>query len=405
MKKSALIARAVGVFVLTITLGVGVHLVSPSWAVPSYPTWAEVQAAKNNVTKKKALIARFNAILADQMKEEDKLTEKALVLGEKYNQAKQDLKVISDKVAILQAQADTANAQANEAKARLAQIASQMYRNGAAGNAGISLLMNSSQADSWLYQFGARDRLAKQNDTIYKRAVEKQRYAQAVTDQLNVAKKEQAAKTKAAKAAYVEAANVAQELADKVAANKALQATFYKQLAVLQKTSADLERRRAEGIAAEARQNAGNSGSVLTAPSLYHVDDADPVVVDKVLRFARAQIGDIYVFGAAGMTYWDCSGLTMTTYQKAAGIYISWHSVVAQFRLAAQRKQLVPLKDRQPGDLIFYTRSGAFDGDKYHIAIYSGNGKMIEAPRPGASVREVPMRWGELFPYAARPSA
>ena len=95
----------------------------------------------------------------------------------------------------------------------------------------------------------------------------------------------------------------------------------------------------------------------------------------------------------------------MTTYQKAAGIYISWHSVVAQFRLAAQKKQLVPLKDRQPGDLIFYTRSGAFDGDKYHIAIYSGNGMMIEAPRPGAYVREVPMRWGELFPYAARPSA
>jgi cell wall-associated NlpC family hydrolase len=129
------------------------------------------------------------------------------------------------------------------------------------------------------------------------------------------------------------------------------------------------------------------------------------VIFNKVLNFARAQIGEKYVFGAAGMTYWDCSGLTMTTYQKAAGIYISWHSVVAQFRLAAQRKQLVPMRERQAGDLIFYTTSSAFDGDKYHIAIYSGNNKMIEAPRPGAFVREVPMRWGELFPYAARPSA
>lgn len=379
-------------------------VVAPSYAVPSYPTWAEVQAAKKSVTKKKALIKRFNAILADQVKEEEKLSKVALQFGEKYNIAKRELAQISAKVATLQAQADVATEQANEAKARIAQIASQMYRNGAAGN-GASLLLAAGQADNLLYQLGARDRLAVQNDTTYKKAVEKQRYAQSVTDQLNVAKQDMAAKAKIAKAAYDEAAAAANALSSKIAANKALQDTFYAQLAVLQRTSADLERRRAEGIAAENRQNAGNAGSVLTAPSLYNVQDADPEVVRKVLNFARAQLGEKYVFGAAGMTYWDCSGLTMTTYQKAAGIYISWHSVVAQFRLAAQRKQLVPMRERQPGDLIFYTTSSAFDGDKYHIAIYSGNNMMIEAPRPGAVVREVPMRWGELFPYAARPSA
>jgi cell wall-associated NlpC family hydrolase len=279
-----------------------------------------------------------------------------------------------------------------------------MYRNGSSGT-GISLLLNAGQADNLLYQLGARDRLAVQNDTTYRKAVEKQRYAQSVTDQLNVAKQDMAAKAKVAKSSYEKAAGAANELSNKISANKTLQTTFYAQLAVLQRTSADLERRRAEGIAAEIRQNNGNAGSVLTAPSLYTVQDADPVVVNKVLNFARAQIGEKYVFGGSGMTYWDCSGLTMTTYQKAAGIYISWHSVVAQFRLAAKRKQLVPMRERQAGDLIFYTTSSAFDGDKYHIAIYSGNNKMIEAPRPGAFVREVPMRWGELYPYAARPSA
>lgn len=393
-----------GVSILATSLVSTSLAVTPSWAVPSYPTWSEVQAAKKSVTKKKALIARFNTILAAQLKEEDKLSKISLQLGEKYNIAKQQLQAISAKVATLQAQADVANAQANEAKSRLAQIASQMYRNGSAGT-GVSLLLNAGQADNLLYQLGARDRLAVQNDTTYRKAVEKQRYAQSVTDQLNVAKQDMAAKAKVAKASYDKAASAANELSNKIAANKSLQTTFYAQLAVLQRTSADLERRRAEGIAAEIRQNNGNSGSVLTAPSLYNVQDADPVVVNKVLNFARAQIGEKYVFGAAGMTYWDCSGLTMTTYQKAAGIYISWHSVVAQFRLAAQRKQLVPMRERQAGDLIFYTTSSAFDGDKYHIAIYSGNNKMIEAPRPGAFVREVPMRWGELFPYAARPSA
>jgi cell wall-associated NlpC family hydrolase len=396
--------RALWVTVLASSLVATTFVATPSYAVPSYPTWSEVQAAKKSVTKKKALIARFNTILAAQLKEEEKLSKISLQLGEKYNIAKQQLKQISDKVATLQAQADVANAQANEAKSRLAQIASQMYRNGSSGT-GISLLLNAGQADNLLYQLGARDRLAVQNDTTYRKAVEKQRYAQSVTDQLNVAKQDMAAKAKVAKSSYEKAAGAANELSNKISANKTLQTTFYAQLAVLQRTSADLERRRAEGIAAEIRQNNGNAGSVLTAPSLYTVQDADPVVVNKVLNFARAQIGEKYVFGGSGMTYWDCSGLTMTTYQKAAGIYISWHSVVAQFRLAAKRKQLVPMRERQAGDLIFYTTSSAFDGDKYHIAIYSGNNKMIEAPRPGAFVREVPMRWGELYPYAARPSA
>jgi len=404
VKLSAKFWRALGVTLLASSLVVTAAVVAPSFAVPSYPTWSEVQAAKKSVTKKKALIKRFNAILADQLKEEDKLSKISLQFGEKYNIAKQELQQISAKVATLQAQADVANEQANKAKTRLAQIASQMYRNGTAGT-GISLLLNAGKADNLLYQLGAKDRLAVQNDTTYRKAVEKQRYAQSVTDQLNVAKQDLAAKAKIAKAAYDKAAGAANALATKIAANKSMQTTFYAQLAVLQKTSADLERRRAEGIAAEIRQNNGNAGSVLTAPSLYNVQDADPEVVRKVLNFARAQLGEKYVFGAAGMTYWDCSGLTMTTYQKAAGIYISWHSVVAQFRLAAQRKQLVPMRERQAGDLIFYTTSSAFDGDKYHIAIYSGNNMMIEAPRPGAVVREVPMRWGELYPYAARPSA
>jgi cell wall-associated NlpC family hydrolase len=404
MKKMARLWRIIGVAVLATSVVFGGSSLSPSWAVPSYPTWSEVQAAKKNVTKKKALIARFNTILADQAKEEDKLSNAALIFGEKYNQAKQALTIVAQKVATLQAQADVANAQANAAKTRLAQIASQMYRSGASGS-GVSLFLQAGQADNLLYQLGTKDRLAKQNDTIYRKAVEKQRYAQAVTDQLNVAKVDMANKAKAAKALFDKAAGAANDLATKIATNKAAQATFYKQLAVLQKTSSDLERRRAEGIAAENRQNNGNAGSVLTAPSLYNVRDANPEVVNKVLAFARAQRGDIYVFGAAGMKYWDCSGLTMTSYQKAAGIYISWHSVVAQFRMAAQKRQLVPMRERQAGDLLFYTTSSAFDGDKYHIAIYSGNNMMIEAPRPGTVVREVPMRWGELFPYAARPSA
>ena len=37
----------------------------------------------------------------------------------------------------------------------------------------------------------------------------------------------------------------------------------------------------------------------------------------KALQYALKQIGDKYVFGAAGMTTWDCSGLTMRAFQNA----------------------------------------------------------------------------------------
>ena len=39
---------------------------------------------------------------------------------------------------------------------------------------------------------------------------------------------------------------------------------------------------------------------------------------ETVLKFACAQLGESYVFGAAGPDHWDCSGLTMVAYAKVA---------------------------------------------------------------------------------------
>ena len=56
------------------------------------------------------------------------------------------------------------------------------------------------------------------------------------------------------------------------------------------------------------------------------------------------------------------------------------------------------LADARPGDLLFYTDGG---GDMYHVTVYAGNGLMIEAPYPGATVREAPVRTGDLLGTAA----
>ena len=401
MANTPRLRRIIGVAVLSVSLVVTGAIVGPSWAVPSYPSWADVQAAKRNVTKKRELIARFNTILADQARQETALAKAAQILGEKYNEAKDALDVVAAKVATLQGQADEANAQAQAAKTHLGQIAAQMYRNGVSGS-GISMLLESGKADHLLYQLGSTDRLAKQNDTIYRKSVERQRYAQSVTDQLNVAKVDMATKTKAAKALFSQANAAATDLQNKIDVNKAAQQTFYAQLAVLQHTSATLERQRAEGLAAEARQNAGTSKPV--APELYQVGDPNDRQVNIAIDFASEQLGERYVLGGMGPNVWDCSGITKAAY-AAAGIYIGTHSATNQFYQMAARRKLVPLSQAVKGDLMWYSQSSSFNGDKYHVVIYLGNDMMLEAPNPARPVRIVPLRYGELFPYAGRPTA
>jgi len=95
----------------------------------------------------------------------------------------------------------------------------------------------------------------------------------------------------------------------------------------------------------------------------------------KALKFALAQLGDRYVFGAAGMVTWDCSGLTMRAFQFA-GVSLP-HSAAAQARLGKS----IPFKSIQPGDLLFYGRPIS------HVSIYLGGGKMVHAPRSGSRVK------------------
>ena len=379
----------------------GASVVAPSWAVPNYPSAAEVAAAKKNVVAKKAMIARIEKIVQELAVEANKLGKVALIKGEAFNQAQDAVDVMAAKVNSLQSQADAANAEANKAKAQLGQIAAQMYRDGAGGTS-VNLFLNAGKAGDLLYKLGAQEKVAQQSDAIYNRSLAKQQYAQSLTDELAGAKTELATKATAAKGLFIEARNAANEVQVKVDANTKLNKTFYAQLAVLQNTSADLERQRAEGLAAEARQNAGTSKPV--APELYAVGDPDSGKVQVALDFAKANLGERYVLGGMGPDVWDCSGITKAAY-AAAGIYIGTHSATNQFNTLAAARKLLPLSEAKVGDLMWYSQDSGFNGDKYHVVIYLGGDMMLEAPNPARTVRIVPLRYGELFPYAGRPTA
>jgi cell wall-associated NlpC family hydrolase len=103
------------------------------------------------------------------------------------------------------------------------------------------------------------------------------------------------------------------------------------------------------------------------------------------IRYAMAQVGKAYVYGAAGPNAFDCSGLMMMAWAQA-GISLP-HSSSAQYGVGRH----VSSDELQPGDLVFYYSPIS------HVAMYIGNGLIVEAANPGAGVRVAPVF---SMPYA-----
>ena len=90
----------------------------------------------------------------------------------------------------------------------------------------------------------------------------------------------------------------------------------------------------------------------------------------SLLDFASQFIGNPYVWGGTSLTEGaDCSGFAQSIY-KAYG-----YDLPRTSREQSQFGTKIPVEDAQPGDLIFYAKNGVV----YHVVIYAGDGKTIEA--------------------------
>ncbi len=101
------------------------------------------------------------------------------------------------------------------------------------------------------------------------------------------------------------------------------------------------------------------------------------ILRSKIVKVARAQIGDKYVSGQDGPNSFDCSGLTNYVYKVAAGKDIT-RSSFTQYRASTR----IAKKNLRPGDLVFYFKRGA-----HHVGVYIGSGKMVHSPKPGQRVK------------------
>ena len=131
----------------------------------------------------------------------------------------------------------------------------------------------------------------------------------------------------------------------------------------------------------------GTTSAVYTGPTGSQSDTA--------VAFVFRQLGCMYNYGATGpcSVGFDCSGLVMSAW-AAAGISIP-RDTYEQWAALPH----VAESDLQPGDLLFYNGIG-------HVAMYVGNGMIIDAPSEGEPVRELSMNtawYSGSFDGAARP--
>ena len=296
------------------------------------------------------------------------LQEQAASAGEAAQQAKVEYASLTRKLESVQRQAASDAEIVAKFKNSLGAIASEQYKNGAMSRS-LELLF-SSDPKLFLAAAGSLESVTrKQSLQLKQYSVAKQRLTATsltVNDKLALAKRAQARYLAQAKA-----------VKDKLAAAQKLFNSLSKaereRLARLNDQAESADKKKSLATAASSNLGSGR-GSL-------------------ALRYSIKQIGDRYIYGAAGPTFWDCSGLTMRAF-ATAGVSLP-HSAAAQIRYGKR----VSLNQLKPGDLVFFGRNRYIS----HVGIFIRKGLMVNATRPGSTVKiaKFTPNFGSLSFYGA----
>jgi cell wall-associated NlpC family hydrolase len=273
-----------------------------------------------------------------------KLTYKENWLVQRYDQANQNLASAHQRLRVVNTEVSKDAAAARSMQDEIAQIASNVYENGAMSS--VAALLTSGNPQTLLSQSAFLTHLSTD---------QYQQLQQVITTERQLAGAHQMAK------------RTEQAVA-------ALKKQLGSQRAALNKTIAQQKSLLASLTPQQQQQQLGGGGTTTgrggyTGPTSTQAQQA--------VAFAYNQLGCPYVFGGTGPcgSGFDCSGLTMSAW-ASAGVSVPRTSY-GQATLPA-----VSLSALQPGDIL------EFSGDS-HVAIYVGGGMLIDAPQPGMNVEKV----------------
>jgi len=413
---------------LAVTLSLTVTLSGAANADPKKPTvpsQAQVDKARADVASKKQGVAQLEAALAAATARMEAASMAAEAAAEKYNGAMWRLDEARKASAQAKRQARVAAASVEAQRDGIVTLVTDSYQNGTDLNTATAMmsdegpkgLMNrygvvASAGDSMEAQYEAfRTASAKARKYAAKaaKAQEHQKSLTAEAKKLAVVAGEAATAAGAAAnqishqkqqllQAVAKAENISVELAGK--RHAALEKIARQKAALAAKAKAEAKakaQRQAEQAKRDAEKakpkpssgsggSGGGGGSTSTpTPSSAPPPVANPapnqsVAVQRAIAYAKAQLGKPYLWGAAGPSRFDCSGLTMMAWGRGGKSLP--HYSVAQFSQSTR----VSMADAKPGDLLFWSNNGSPSGI-HHVALYLGGGQFIEAPHTGAFVR------------------
>ena len=278
------------------------------------------------------------------------LEEEATTAAEGAQAAKVNLAALNRTLAGIQAKAEVQSQSVDSLSKTLSTIAIEQYKNGGLSQS-LELLF-SSDPTLYLSAAGSLEALTRKKATeLRKFQAAKQRLTATtltVNDKLALV-------TATEKRLAAQSAQAVAKLAEAESLLSKLKKADRDRLARLAKKEEDADQKASLAAAKKIKFGSGRSA--------------------KALQFALKQIGDKYVFGAAGMVYWDCSGLTMRAFQTA-GVSLP-HSSRAQYGYG----KYVSRSNLAPGDLVFFGKPIS------HVGIYLGKGQMVHAPRSGSRVK------------------
>jgi murein DD-endopeptidase MepM/ murein hydrolase activator NlpD len=238
-------------------LGLSLAVAPSAWAEdPAFPTWSEVNAARNNEASQQALVDQINANLGALTTQAEATQKDAEAKGAVYQVADQKFQEQASRTATLQEQADEANRIADESERQAGLMMAQLYRSG--GNTDLTMeLFTSADPDQLLGGLGVAGQLTAQVSKIKDKALQDRNSAQAQSDAAEEAKVILEKLKVDAETAFVAAQTAATAAAAALEAAQAAKAEADAKLAVLAANRAATEADYTAGIVA--RYGAGAS--------------------------------------------------------------------------------------------------------------------------------------------------